>query len=72
MGVSGIVPVDTKVKEDSLGVAHLKTVRASSDTFVNMTALQYLCIVWCGQGPVAASCLLNSACMEPGSRSLTS
>ena len=47
MGVSSIAPVDTKVKEDSLGVVHLRTGRASSDTFANMTALQYLCIVWC-------------------------
>ena len=38
MGVSGIVPVDTKVKEDSLGVAHLRTVRASSNTLANVTA----------------------------------
>ena len=27
MGVSGIVPADTKVKEDSLGVVHLRTAR---------------------------------------------
>ena len=48
MGVSGIVPVDTKVKEDSLGVVHLRTVRASSDTFASMTALQPFRFACCG------------------------
>lgn len=48
MGVSGMVPMDTKVKEDSLGVAYFRIVRASSDTFASMTALQSFCIVWCG------------------------
>ena len=37
-----------------------------------MTVLQYLCIVWRGQGPVVACCLLNGACMAvPSERERT-